>query len=170
MKLFTYLVRKRWTIALVGLTLLALVAQLQVLNDKYNLHPYEYMYFSPLIGGVPGANGRYDMDYWGVCNKPSAEWLAHNYQQYTRSASPTVVAPFSSELVLPYLPSVFKAGDSNPDFFISVVRPTLPDLFPSYTVIHSEGIEGNVQCVVKTKPSLAQSATNNEVANSHQLA
>jgi hypothetical protein len=28
------------------------------------LHPYEYLYFSPLVGGLQGAASRYDTDYW----------------------------------------------------------------------------------------------------------
>lgn len=28
------------------------------------LHPYEYMFYNPLIGGLQGAERRYEMDYW----------------------------------------------------------------------------------------------------------
>lgn len=28
------------------------------------LHPYQYVYYNALVGGVPGAFGRYEMDYW----------------------------------------------------------------------------------------------------------
>jgi hypothetical protein len=28
------------------------------------LHPYQYLYYSPLVGGLPGAAGRYVTDYW----------------------------------------------------------------------------------------------------------
>ena len=28
------------------------------------LHPYEYLFFNPLVGGLHGAAGRYDTDYW----------------------------------------------------------------------------------------------------------
>jgi hypothetical protein len=30
------------------------------------LHPLEYIGFNPLVGGVPGAYKRFDMDYWGA--------------------------------------------------------------------------------------------------------
>jgi hypothetical protein len=30
----------------------------------YRLHPDEYLYFNPLVGGLPGASGRYATDYW----------------------------------------------------------------------------------------------------------
>jgi hypothetical protein len=28
------------------------------------LHPYEYLYYNPLVGGLKGASGRYVTDYW----------------------------------------------------------------------------------------------------------
>jgi hypothetical protein len=28
------------------------------------LHPYEYLFFNPLVGGLAGAAARYDTDYW----------------------------------------------------------------------------------------------------------
>jgi hypothetical protein len=28
------------------------------------LHPHQYLYYNPLIGGLPGAPGRYNLDYW----------------------------------------------------------------------------------------------------------
>ena len=30
----------------------------------YRLHPEEYLYFNPLVGGLAGATRRYDTDYW----------------------------------------------------------------------------------------------------------
>jgi 4-amino-4-deoxy-L-arabinose transferase-like glycosyltransferase len=30
----------------------------------YQLHPDEYLYFNPLVGGLAGASRRYDTDYW----------------------------------------------------------------------------------------------------------
>ena len=28
------------------------------------LHPYEYLFHNPLVGGIEGASRRYDLDYW----------------------------------------------------------------------------------------------------------
>ena len=39
------------------------------------LHPYEYVYFNPLAGGVAGAQGRYMLDYWGLAFKQAADAL-----------------------------------------------------------------------------------------------
>jgi hypothetical protein len=33
-------------------------------NTLVRLHPYEYVYFNPIVGGLSGAYRRYDTDYW----------------------------------------------------------------------------------------------------------
>jgi hypothetical protein len=157
MSLCTFLVRRRQMIAAVGLVVLALGAQFQVIYDMVALHPYEYMYFSPLVGGVPGATGKYDLDYWGVCEKPSAEWLAGNYTKYTDHPSPTVSTPYAFEMVTPYLPGVFQTVDprNHPDFYISLTRLGKDHKLPSYKIIHTEIVQGYLACVVKVKPSFS---------------
>ena len=45
---------------------LAVIAALIVWNATIlvRLHPYQYVYFNPLVGGIKGAARLYDMDYW----------------------------------------------------------------------------------------------------------
>lgn len=42
------------------------------------LHPYEYSYFNSLVGGLPGAYGKYETDYWGKSYKEAIDWLNKN--------------------------------------------------------------------------------------------
>ncbi len=35
------------------------------LPEMVRLHPYQYLYFNELVGGLPGASRRFDLDYWG---------------------------------------------------------------------------------------------------------
>ncbi len=39
----------------------------------FRLHPYEYTYFNSLVGGVSGAYGDYDLDYWCTSLKEATE-------------------------------------------------------------------------------------------------
>ena len=39
------------------------------------LHPYEYVYFNDLIGGVRGAQSQYMLDYWGLAFKQAGNAL-----------------------------------------------------------------------------------------------
>jgi hypothetical protein len=53
---------RRWPALGLGSAIAAgLVANAVVLVQ---LHPYEYLYYNPLVGGLPGASGRYVTDYW----------------------------------------------------------------------------------------------------------
>jgi hypothetical protein len=40
------------------------------------LHPDEYVYFNQLVGGLKGANGQYDTDYWGNSFREAVRGLA----------------------------------------------------------------------------------------------
>ena len=39
------------------------------------LHPYEYIYYNSLVGGVKGAFRHYELDYWATSYKEAAEYL-----------------------------------------------------------------------------------------------
>ncbi len=39
-----------------------------------NIH-YPYVYFNPIAGGMDGAFGQYETDYWGVSVKQAVDWL-----------------------------------------------------------------------------------------------
>jgi ABC-type transport system substrate-binding protein len=41
-------------------------------------HPYQYMYFNEIIGGIKGAHGNYDIDYWNQTPREAFEWLVKN--------------------------------------------------------------------------------------------
>lgn len=41
-------------------------------------HPYQYMYFNELVGGVKGANGNYELDYWNQTPREAMEWISKN--------------------------------------------------------------------------------------------
>jgi tetratricopeptide (TPR) repeat protein len=38
-------------------------------------HHYPYVYFNPIAGGVSGAFGKFELDYWGTSIKQGVEWL-----------------------------------------------------------------------------------------------
>ncbi len=40
-----------------------------------SLHPYQYIYYNSLTGGVGGAFRRYEMDYWGTSFRAAADFL-----------------------------------------------------------------------------------------------
>jgi len=41
-------------------------------------HPYQLSYYNELVGGIKGANGKYDIDYWGISQKQAVDWVNKN--------------------------------------------------------------------------------------------
>jgi hypothetical protein len=39
------------------------------------LHPYEYIYYNSFIGGVPGAQGRFELDYWATSYRAAMDYV-----------------------------------------------------------------------------------------------
>lgn len=47
-------------------------------------HPYQITYFNELVGGVKGAFGKYDLDYWGGSQKQAVIWVNENAPQNSK--------------------------------------------------------------------------------------
>jgi hypothetical protein len=43
--------------------------------EMVRLHPYQYVYFNQIAGGIRGAEGRYMLDYWGLAFKQASQEL-----------------------------------------------------------------------------------------------
>ena len=39
------------------------------------LHPYQYIYYNSLVGGLKGAYKKYETDYWGAGFKEATGWF-----------------------------------------------------------------------------------------------
>ncbi len=46
-----------------------------LLCTNYLYHPYQITYFNELVGGIKGAMGKYDLDYWGTSQKEAVLWV-----------------------------------------------------------------------------------------------
>lgn len=47
-------------------------------REMVQLHPYQYIYYNSLIGGLKGAYLKYETDYWGVSYKEGVYWFNKN--------------------------------------------------------------------------------------------
>lgn len=95
------------------------------------LHPYQYVYYNQFVGGLPGANGQYETDYWATSYKEAAELISNLIDQ-EKLASPqpyppqvhgvVVCGPFRT--ILPFLSSSAKivAEPQQADFFVAFTR------------------------------------------------
>lgn len=48
-----------------------------LIADFVRLHPLEYVAMNSLVGGVPGAYGRFDLDYWSIAGTEALRRLEH---------------------------------------------------------------------------------------------
>jgi hypothetical protein len=60
---------------LVWFVLLVLLSLLPALYWNIQLHPYEYIYYNSLAGGVKGISRNYETDYWCTSYKEAMEYL-----------------------------------------------------------------------------------------------
>lgn len=144
--------RKHWTLT-VALLLLTCANYLWIIRDMLALYPYEYVYFSPLIGGVQGASTQFELDYWNTCQKAASEWLGTNYQQYVVSSAPTVLDTSTEFQYMTYLPENFLEVAHDPDFLMEVAPFPSATQLPAYRLIHLEAVEGVPLCQVYVRIS-----------------
>ena len=60
------------------LVLLPLAGLAEPLSWMIRNHPNEYVYFNQFVGGIKGAYGKYETDYYGNVVKQATEWLLKN--------------------------------------------------------------------------------------------
>jgi hypothetical protein len=74
-------------------------------RDMYKLHPYEYVYFNRLSGGLRAAYQRYETDYWGASYKEGIEWVLSHVPPVSESRRTRVssCSPNTDERMAYYL-------------------------------------------------------------------
>ena len=94
------------------------------------LHPYEYLFYNPLVGGLQGASRRYDLDYW-FASMPEAVSQLESYLRRSEPVEAGKVAqvysvavcgerlPFERSVTLPQLRFAFKPEWEQSEFFIA---------------------------------------------------
>jgi hypothetical protein len=71
--------------------------------DMVELHPHQYVYFNRLIaGGLRGAAGSYETDYWGNSYREGVEWVVSHYGSFASPTQPIRVASCSNPLSTRY--------------------------------------------------------------------
>lgn len=61
-----------------ALVILVLIIGLDIIQTMVQLHPYEYIYFNRLSGGLPTAKANYETDYLGLSLKEAIDWITQN--------------------------------------------------------------------------------------------
>jgi hypothetical protein len=131
-----------------GLIAAATLGQVEVVYASARIYPYEYSYFSPLVGGYTGARHDYESTYYGSCTRAAAVWLGENYSRYTADPNPSFRDEHQwNSLAEVDLPDNFVSiGDGEPYFRITSGEPG-----PGYREIHAVMVEGEPICRVSVR-------------------
>lgn len=69
-------------------------------REMVRLHPYQYIYYNSLVGGLKGAYGKYEIDYWGAGFKEAVLWF--NKHIYKDGKSYAIATDGNRYSLIPY--------------------------------------------------------------------
>ncbi len=124
----TVLARRGRLVASGGIALVAACFLVDAVT-LVRLHPYEYLFYNPVVGGLEGASRRYDLDYW-FSSMPEAlnQLEAHLRAEPVDAGRPAQIysvavcgerLPFEKTVTLPQLRWDFKPEWDQSEFFIA---------------------------------------------------
>lgn len=136
-----------------GLVAAAVLGQAEAGYASARIYPYEYSYFSPIVGGYTTARHNYESTYYGTCTRAGAVWLGEHYLEYT--TSPTFRDEVSwNSLTEADLPDNFVSiGDGEPIFLLTIGEPG-----NGYREIYTVMLEGEPLCRVSVQEQFIRSS------------
>ncbi|MCQ2285488.1 MAG: tetratricopeptide repeat protein [Bacteroidales bacterium] len=127
-------------------------------------HPYEYVYFNKFVGGVQGAYGQYEMDYYYHSTREASEWIIANAEPNADGSKIKVGTWHLSSVVhyfrndtsrfAPTFIRWYEKGNSDWDYAIFTVTGMQPDqitnaqAFPPKNCIHTIDVDGKPICLI----------------------
>ncbi len=134
--------RGNWNSGAKTLVVLAFLNLAWVGVHMVRLHPYEYVYFNELTGGLPGAQGRFETDYWGASFKEAVEWLRANEIKPDRTYK--INGSGNSYQIFCYFTPNMKWVDDpqKADYYLSFTRDNKQKLAGQSPVLHVVQREG----------------------------
>ena len=92
------------------------------------LHPNQYVYYNALVGGVDGAEGRFDLDYWNNSMRELAEQLTEHaiglYGERAQTLPLRLRICGHAPSIMPFLPASWRVTPTTEiaDFYIAHTR------------------------------------------------
>ena len=125
-----------------------------------SLHPHEYIYYNELVGGVKGAEDKFELDYWGNSYAEAVHELTQYLERERGKGRFKIyrVAVCSSGISASYFfPPFLKMArtDEEADFYVSVTRLNCDEAYEGDEIIAVER-EGAILSVVKDRRRLRE--------------
>lgn len=128
-------------------------------------HPYEYVYFNVLGGGMKNAYGNYEMDYYYHSTREATEWVLANAQKSGLETGRKIrVASWHTASVGYYLRNDtanfqntfsrwYERSNNDWDYGIFVITGMMPeqlksDHFPPANTVHEIKVDGEPICII----------------------
>jgi len=128
-------------------------------------HPYQYVYFNRMVGGVQGAFGNYELDYYYHSTREASEWvIKHAEKTGLETSDKIIVATWHTASVNYFFRhhtekfSVgfarwLERGNSDWDYAIFTVTGMSPDMlksdmFPPANTVHQIKVDGVPICII----------------------
>jgi hypothetical protein len=129
-----------------GVAAVAGASLVVTIADAARLFPYEHVYFNRISGGLPAAEGKLELDYWGLSYREGAEWLNENIENLSGVAIASCSRPESTAHFLSedfnYLGSHFFGVDGFADYVLFTLPHDCGDMALSGKVVHEVKRDG----------------------------
>ena len=117
-----------------------IVFALKIILNMVTLHPYEYIYFNQIVGGLYGANNLYETEYWGLSMREAIEWINQKAKpnEQVIIAGPLHSAQAFARPDLKLIPHDKKEKGNliKPYYYLARPRWDLPKQFPECKVTY----------------------------------
>ena len=128
-------------------------------------HPYQYVYFNKLAGGIEKAYGNYELDYYYHSTREATEWVIANAQKSGLETSDKIIVSswhtpsvgyFLRNDTAKFLNGFSRWGEranNDWDYAIFVVTGMPPEQikskhFPPKNTVHTITVDGNPICII----------------------
>lgn len=107
-----------------------------VIYEMVSLYPFEYIYYNSFVGGLPGAYGKYETEYFGESYKEATQWFIKNINDgHSKYKIKTEGDPLSSYYY--FTKNMIWTADTNQaDYVFSFTRWNLHKLYPG-KIVHT---------------------------------
>jgi hypothetical protein len=114
----------------------------QVVIDMIELHPYQYVYFNRISGGLARADSQYETDYWGLSIRDAMEWLNQNANANSKIVvtgplfATKIFADSQRNFDIIHLDNFSEGVEPNPDYYLGLHRAGYQGAFPECPIVH----------------------------------
>lgn len=168
-KVKTHVVSTKGIIVNVASVILLLVLLIGPIRHMVANHPYEYVYFNELAGGMDKAYGNYEMDYYYHSTREASEWVIANAEP-NPDGSKIRVATWHAYSVdyffrndtarfKPFFCRWYEKGNNDWDYAIFTITGMAPEqitnkgAFPPPDCIHTIDVDGKPICLILKRQS-----------------